>query len=75
MLLPPQNFRRLPGPSASTTAKSDNLRRGAVLCGVTVIVHVTNVNCHAQIVARDQLLGDLARGFYGLEEGKIGRAH
>jgi len=30
-----------------------------------VIVHVANVNCHAQIVARDQLLGDLARGFYG----------
>jgi len=65
VLLPPQKLRRLPGPSASATAKSDNLRRGGFLCGVTVIVHVANVNCHAQIVARDQLLGDLARGFYG----------
>src|SRR5918998_2802170 len=59
---PTPKLRRLPGPSASATAKSDNLRRGGVLCGVTVIVHVANMNCHAQIVARDQLLGDLERG-------------
>ena len=65
MLLPPQKLRRLPGPFASATAKSDILRRGGVLCGVTVIMHVANVNRHAQVVASDQLLGDLALGFYG----------
>ena len=63
-LLPPQELSRLSGASASASAKSENLRRGRILYGVEVIVCVVDVDGYAQIVARDQLLGDLARDFH-----------